>query len=72
MNMKDVMVLNEIIDQVAARPPSQFSEDDFYQVNVSGWKGSRRYNKENKRQTVLKCPVVSKTGCGGLAGAIHY
>ena len=72
MNMKDVMVLNEIIDQVAARPPSQFSEDDFYQVNVSGWKGSRRFNKENKRQTVLKCPVVSKTCCGGLAGAIHY
>ena len=33
MNMKDVMVLNEIIDQVAARPPSQHSENsEFFQV----------------------------------------
>ena len=33
-NMKKVMVLNNFVDQVAARPPSQHSDDsELYQVD---------------------------------------
>ena len=34
LNMKNVMVLNNFVDQVAARPPSQHSDDsELYQVD---------------------------------------
>ena len=34
LNVKKVMVLNNFVDQVAARPPSQHSDDsELYQVN---------------------------------------
>jgi hypothetical protein len=68
MNMRDVMVLNEIIDQVAARPPSQLSQgSELYQVNRS--RGQITWHLY-----VLSVPVSSDFQVWRLLGrhAMHY